>query len=371
MKVSLVCSTLPGMGPSAVLDRSVAAWTGVRGHDDVVGVATSEGETIAHVGTGLHDVVTLRHPNAEARSIDDDAPRRIHWVWEDSAFIDLADAMTWTGESDPVGTTAFLARDLLDLQHQGVRSVHLHLPRLISRSDLGLGLLGALTGVEIDVRGEPRDLGHELAGARRVLSEVNLTVTYAADLPLLGVDGMARMWDRAGMSAQDAQDFERHIGGWVRELDRAAAASTRRSLLGGANVDPRAGSSGPGGGLGMMVWLLGGRQHLIGDYLVGPYLPSDTDLIVYVCSAIGVDLPSGLHAAARHAEELGVPVVLLTDSAGMRKGELPRLGLHGSYELRPERAFGEEDDDMACISTIPTRVENSIARIATTWGWDF
>lgn len=371
MKVSIVCSALPGMGPRGVLERSVSGWLSARGHDDVVGIATSEGDPIAHVGTGLDDVVHLRYPEAQASSPDDDAPRRIHWMWDGGALIDLADAMEWTGDSDPIGSTDFLARDLMELQGRGARSVHLNLPRLMTRSDLGLGLLGALAGTDINVRDEPRDLGTELAKAQRALSETNVVATYSADLPLLGVDGMARMWDKAGMDGQVAQDFERHIGGWVHELDQAAASSIRRSLLGGANVDPRAGASGPGGGLGMMIGLLGGNQQLIGDYLVESALPVETDLIVYVCAAIGVDLPSGLHAATRHAEERGVPVVLLTDSAGLRKGELPRLGLHGSYELRPERAFGEEREDIDGISTIPVRLDEAITRIATTWGWDF
>lgn len=371
MKVSLVCSALPGMGPRAVLERAVSGWLGARGGDDVAGLATSEGETTAHVGTGLDDVVRLRHPDATATSPDDDAPRRIHWTWQGGALIDLADAMTWAGEGDPIGSTAFLASDLRELRATGARSVHVHVPRLMNRSDLGLGLLGALAGEPIDVREEPRDLTEQLAKAQRAVSDMAITLTYPADMPLLGVDGMARMWDQAGMDGQVAQDFERHIGGWVHELDRAGAASTRRSLLGGVNVDPRVGSSGTGGGLGMMIGLLGGARHLIGDYLVGSALPSDADLIVYVCSAIGVDLPSGLHAATRHGEELGVPVVLLTDSAGMRKGELPRLGLHGSYELRPERAFGVGVEDMDAISTIPGRLDDAIARIATTWGWDF
>ncbi|MDP9807101.1 glycerate kinase [Trueperella bonasi] len=371
MKVALVCSALPGMGPRDVTKRVASRWRAARPADDVVEVATSEGETIAHLGTGLDDVVRLRHPQAKPTSSDADLPRRIRWTWEGGAFIDLADAMTWAGDGEPIGPTDFLGRDILDVKRQGTKRFHIHLPQLITRSDLGLGMLGELAGTPIDVCEKPRALSAELAKAQDALGMLSITLTYPAGMPLLGVNGMARMWDQAGMDGRTAQNFERHIGGWVHELNQASQNSPRRSLLGDDGADARAPSAGPGGGLGFMLGLLGARQLLIGDHLVGHSIPNDADLIVYVCAAMGMDLPSGLHAATRHAEQFGIPVVLLTDSAGMRKGELPRLGLHGSYELRPERAFAEEPEEIAAIARIPGLLDESISRIATTWGWDY
>ncbi|MGV4302795.1 hypothetical protein [Trueperella pyogenes] len=362
MHVTVLCSGLPGLGPQAVVDCAVAAWRAARPQDVVVGLATSEGIDVAHVGTGLGDVVCFHHPHARAVNLGQSTPRR-WWRWDDNALIDLADSCSWTGEYR--GSTAFLGEDLRDLVRSGVKRVHLHLPQLMSPTDLGLGMLGELAGVQLG--DEPRELVQVLADARAALAGLSMVVTYAADLPLLGINGMARLWAERGFDGLEAQDFERRIVGWVRELDYAAQRSSRRSLLSG-NTEPRAGFAGPGGGLGLTFALLGASMAQIGDALVGRYL-GPTDLIVYVSDSIGVDLPSGVHAAARFGEKAGIPVVLLTDSAGIRKGELARLGLHGSYELRPERAFLAFDDDADDAVEI-SRLSEAMGLIATTWGWD-
>ncbi|WP_126415734.1 hypothetical protein [Trueperella bialowiezensis] len=345
----------------------MSAWLSVR-DDDVECLLTSEGQTVAHVGTGLDDVVAARHPHAQPNYIDT-APRRVHWTWPGAAFIDLADAVSWAGEGSPIGSTAFLGGDILALKEAGSTAVHVHVPRLMTHSDLGLGFLGKLAGVELDVLAEPFDLSDIVARARRTLGDLRLTATYSGDLPLTGVGGMARAWHDAGADGAAAQNFERRAGEWVVELTRAAQRAGRTSLLNGPTINPRAGWAGVGGGLGMLLDLMGGQLRTIGEHLVS--VPSDVDLVVYVCGAVGVDLPTGLHAAATQAQDIGVPVVLLTDSSGLRKGELPRLGLHGSYELRPERAFAGDSDDLAAISTIPPLLDDAVARIARTWGWDF
>ncbi|KTF04892.1 MULTISPECIES: hypothetical protein [Trueperella] len=361
MHVTLVCSALPGMGPRAVCERASAAWREVRPYDDVLALLTSEGAAVAHAGTGLDDVVQSRHLSARAVEVGAGAERRVHWVWDGGAMIDLADSFSWNGR--PEGSTAFLGADLLALRDAGARRIHVHLPDLMSPTDLGRGVLGELAGESLGDDG----LGAALEAARAALRDMALTVTYPSDLPLLGVNGMARAWATRGFDGYRAQDFEREAGAWIHELGQAAGASTRRSLV-GADIDPRAGYAGPGGGLGLMLQLLGASTSLVGDHLVAGHIP-ETDLIVYVLGTIGVDLPSGLHAAARSGEEQGVPVVVLSDAAGMRKGELPRLGLHGAYEMRPER-FVDDADTLADLSRLPQLVTTSMRTIASTWGWD-
>lgn len=362
MHVTLVCSALPGMGPQALLERAGEAWRAARPHDDVLAIPTSEGTVVAHAGTGLDDVVRSLHPDSRAVDVGVGAQRRIHWLWDGGALVDLAESFSWNGH--PEGSTAFLGKDLRALHDAGARRIHLHLPQLMSPTDLGRGMLGELAGGSA----APAELGPSLEAARAALRDVALTVTYPADLPLRGVNGMARAWAARGYDGYRAQEFEREVGAWVHDLERAARSSTRRSLL-GADVDARAGFAGPGGGLGLVLSLLGASMLPIGDALVAGRIPH-TDLIVYVLGSIGVDLPSGLHAAARAGEEQGVPVVILTDAASMRRGELPRLGLHGAYELRPERAFFDDADTLADLSRLPELVTRSMHAIAATWGWD-
>ncbi|QTG76265.1 hypothetical protein [Trueperella pecoris] len=368
MRIALISSALPGLGPLDVGALAAGAWREARPGDDVAVVPTSEGQPVAHIGTGLEDVVRFR---AEAADTIDVPGGRRYVVAGARAVIDLAEIMAWDGRGEPIGSTAFLASDISMLIDRGVTDLHLHLPQLMKPTDLGLGLLGGLAGQEVSFDDEPGDLGQILHDARSAVRGLSLTATYAAGLPLLGVDGMARRWAALGYEAARAQEIEKKAGAWVHEFERAARHSTRRSLLaGGSDADSRAGYAGPGGGLGMTASLLGATTRLIGDILVASCVGEEADLIVYVCDSIGVDLPSGLHAAVRCGQELGVPVVLLTDSAGMRKGEMPRLGLNGAYELRPQRAFLDEDDDPASLTLLPQLLTQATRKVATTWGWD-
>lgn len=98
MHVTVLCSGLPGLGPQAVVDCAVAAWRAARPQDVVVGLATSEGIDVAHVGTGLGDVVCFHHPHVRAVNLGQSTSRR-WWRWDDNALIDLADSCSWTGST--------------------------------------------------------------------------------------------------------------------------------------------------------------------------------------------------------------------------------------------------------------------------------
>ena len=90
-------------------------------------------------------------------------------------------------------------------------------------------------------------------------------------------------------------------------------------------------------------------------------------------------MPSGLDrlvVAHRRVEDVlvaivaGVPVVVVYDSGGIRKGELPGLGLNGAYEIRPDRSYELPEESAQDVAEIPGRLADLMGRVATTWGWD-
>lgn len=370
MHVAIFSSALPGLGPQLVGERAGAVWRETRPTDVVDVYPISDGVVVDHVGTGLDEVVVRFDPTASATQVDD-APRRIWWKLDSDAgaLCDLADSLTWSGTGDPRGSTEFLGTDLRHLANSGVSRVFLHVPSLMRNSDGGVGLLSALSGVEFtgDVPSAD-ELAQALEQARSVLGRMDLVVSYDAEQPLTGVNGMARAWADRGFDAGSAQEAERTLGQLVTHLKAAQARGAHRSLLGAEPDSSRSPFAGVGGGLGMMLSALGARVRSIGELLV-PDLSDDLDLCIYVCDAIGMDLPAGLSALTPRAEELGVPVVVVTDSSGLRKGELPKLGLHGAYELRPNRAFLDEPNSMADLAELPGLLDETIKRVAHTWGW--
>lgn len=369
MHIRLCATALPGMTPGAVARIVRDAWLERRPSDVVDTRILSDGEIIGNVGTGLDDVFRTRFADAVADEASD--PRRVRWVSPESqtGMLDLAEALTWNGEGNPRGSTSFLAEDLRYFRDRGIPSVHIHLPQLMRASDIGLGLLSELTGVDVSFDESSEELSAVLEKARSEIP-MTLTVTFPADLRLIGVDGMARRWAVRGYDSQVAQDFERVAGQFVQNLIKAQQLGSRRSLI-ATQLDGRAAFAGVGGGLGFVLALLGGSVRSIGEFLLShDGLREDTDLVVYVCAALGVDLPSGLATVTNQAERAGVPIVLVTDYAGLRRGELPRLGLHGSYELRPERAFVADDGGILEIADLPERLRDTTGRVAQTWGWD-
>ena len=67
---------------------------------------------------------------------------------------------------------------------------------------------------------------------------------------------------------------------------------------------------------------------------------------------------------------MGIPVVVVYDSGGIRKGELPGLRLNGAYEIRPDRSYEIPEENTQDVADIPRRLAALMGRVATTWGWD-
>ncbi|MFC5280477.1 hypothetical protein ACFPGO_01105 [Arcanobacterium canis] len=367
MRILLVASALGGLGPVAVAGRAQRAWYTVRPNDDVLIAPIAEGDVVAHVGTGLDEVMEYINPELTSVQLGDE-PRRIWWSGRNEWTCDLANSVTWAGQSDPRGSTEFLGADIDHVIMSGAHQIHVHVPTMMRHSDVGLGMLTYLAGQPVST--DPHELSLALLAARQRLAGVRLILTYPSAVTLTGLSGVARHWERS-IGQETALDAERDIGTIAHNLQMAAEQISRRSLL--SHTSPVSSPySGVGGGLGFMFDLLGAQIRELGAFLAhrGQGLGGEPfDLVVYVGDTIGVDLPSGLRACADIGRQEAAPVIAILDRAGLRKGELPRLGLNGAYELRQD-AYAEEETPIDALAMIPILLDEQVSRVARTWGWD-
>ncbi|QJC21668.1 hypothetical protein [Arcanobacterium buesumense] len=329
-------------------------WLSARPTDQIAAIVHSDGDSIAHVGTGLAQVFSRDFPDAQDIERRGDGPRRILWISHSqrSAMIDLAEAATWPGNSDPRGSSSFLAHDLLFLADLGISYVHIHLPVLMSNTDLGIGLLSGLSHITLAYNSSIDVLSNALHKARSALGTMALYVTYPHDQDLLGLAGLARTWQRSGLDPNLAHLINKDMATFAHNLDQAAQVRSS-SLL---NAEPTLTFEGVGGGLGKIFYLLKAKLDLIGQNLV---LPPEADIYIYVTDHLELNVPRGLQVVAEHAESLGVPVVLVAAHTQLVRGELPGLGVHGLYRLPTEsEPFHTQG------------LEELGARLASTWGWD-
>lgn len=368
MHVVAQVAALPGLAPRAVAQIVADSWAAKRPDDELTVLPVSDGFSVDVVGTGLDDV----QPGESV--LDRTDPRRFVSIAGTSALIDLASGLTFRG-GEPRGDTRFLADDVLDLLSRGVTSIQIHVPSLMVGSDLGIGFLSGLSGVSLDIArvSDLSRLADALTKAKARLAGVSVVLTYPAEQRLTGVDGMTRGWVRLGFDALAAQESERLIVSWASAIG-STAAGLGSLLLGSSKPDPRSVFSGVGGGLGFTLGAIGVPVHTIGRFqMVGKSAAfADADLVLAVTSAIGVDIPTTVHEAVAIAEESGIPVCLLADSSGLRTNELAKLGIHGSYEIRPERAFltEVEPETPESIASVPESLANAVGKIARTWGHD-
>ncbi|MDP9800181.1 glycerate kinase [Arcanobacterium wilhelmae] len=368
MRILLVASALGGIGPVAVAGRAQRAWFSVRPHDDVQIAPIAEGDVVAHVGTGLDEVMEYINPELSSLQLGDE-PRRIWWSGRNEWTIDLANSLTWSGESDPRGSSDFLGADLDHLVMSGAHQIHVHVPTLMRHTDVGLGMLAHLAGQPVST--DPNELSLALLTARRRLAGVRMILTYPSAMALTGLSGVARHWEPK-LGSRAALEAEREIGEIAHALEAAQAQISRKSLLAGSQPSTTSAYSGVGGGLGLMFDLLGAQVRPLGSFLTrrGQGLGDEPyDLVVYVGDTIGVDVPSGVQTCVELASQEAAPVVVIFDRAGLRKGELPRLGLNGAYELR-EDAYAEEETPIDALAMIPILLDEQVSRVARTWGWD-
>ncbi|WP_216395147.1 hypothetical protein [Arcanobacterium phocae] len=354
MRVLCVATALPGNEPDAVARAFASSWNQSRPTDEIDICLNSDGENVAHVGTGLANVFCHRVGQAEAvERRHGSGPGRIIWIsrTDDRALIDLAEAATWNGNGDPRGSSAFLAEDLLWLAEHHVSNVHIHLPALMNHSDLGLGMLSVLSGISFEKNMTDGALKQAVTLARSRLGNMSLYITYPHDQFLHGPDGIGRIWQQCGFDACTAQDFNSTATDIAHRLDRALSqhnlTMSRRQMRHQQVFD------GVGGGLGKMFHTLNAKLDLLGQDLTIPTQPAD--LYVYITNSLELHVPRGLIQVSEYAQRVGAPFVVVTARTQIVRGELPGLGIHGLYRL--------SDIDLTGITELTVR-------LAATWGWD-
>lgn len=379
MKVSIIANALAGLGSAKVGALADEAWRGVRPHDELHVTISSDGVRLPSSGTGLVEVFTQSHSGARVHECSE--PRRMICVDESAAeaLIDLAEALGEPELEGIFGSTAFLGADVLGLLDDGIRRIHLHLPQIMSHTDVGIGLLGVLSGQDLNWDSAAEQLASAIAQARRRLGSASIVFTYPADLALTGVSGLARKLDASGFPQIEAQNLERQLGELVARLS-PASTNIGSSLFGSIHrgaAHPHAVFAGVGGGLGYLLSLLGASASTVGQYLHASRPATEPDLYIYITDHIGLDFPSGLEAVASDALDRGAPVVVILREGNMRRGELPRYGIHGTYQLKTNGVlhltdgyFASGDVDVSTLASVPDALSSSIVSVANTWGWD-
>ncbi len=236
------------------------------------------------------------------------------------------------------------------------KQIHIHLPRFTNMTDMGVGFLNALVGSEFSFTVPPalHEFRNAVKEAQQLLQETEFILTATDMQPLLGLAGMAYSWTYRGVSRQIAQDIEKLNGEWHFLWETVLPA--KPALLGDTGFKEFAGVA---GGLGLVLTRLTGAMiRLIGDYVwnisqIETQITGDSspDLICYIGESWEESVPKLLQLVLDKAEQVGVPVILLTSADFLRKGEAKSLGLAGVYDLQAS------DFNAALV------------RVAQTWAW--
>ncbi len=398
MRVLLACSPLSGLSGAEVAELARTAWLTQRPADRITAYPVSDGVSVPFVGSGLPEAL-LKEPTEYPLGRGDS--RRFAFRAGDTVVLDYSQFLDDAPATGALQSSTAVGEDLLWARANGAKRIVVALPAPGYCTDMGLGMLASLADARLPSGWTATDpvpfaLTPVLERASQVLSDVDLVVLASGEQRLLGFSGVARTWAYRGMDPERAQEFSRGMGAVAQDVAEAAAArANTRPLLplhGEQKTDrPERGPfSGAGSGVGFILDFLGGRLMPVGRATVSERLREEarhTDLFVYVCAAIGESIPSGLQAAIELASAAAVPIVVIYDSGSLRRGELPRLGLDGAYELRPEEAWqgvdrqrecAESEDDVAAAGTraklpgdeVQERLLSVTGRVARTWGWD-
>ncbi len=386
---------MSALEPSQVSEAFLAGWAQARPNDDISIFPSSEGALIGNRSSGLLDLYESYWnvlPHSSSASCDVylgkkkvELPTGAKSSVLSRGIIDLASSMTWREDGNlPLASTEFLGHALKNLIGIQVDEIHLHLPRFSAASDLGIALLSvfAPTPLSFDADVDVASLTVALNCFYTALDGIRVIVTYAEGQELRGVSGMAKAWNDRGVTGDAAQDFERHAGAWIHAMKRVAVGTrhTKNKIvaLGDAPSSDLKNFSGVGGGLGFLFDKIGAETWMLSEFVLRGGIYSDLDIaaqiskadaVFYLTSVIGEAIPRGLTLVSELCENYGIALILISESAGLRKGDLPRFGLAGSYDVDSGRQWLEQGvfDPKRVVPA--GSVEELTKRVAHTWGW--
>lgn len=368
MQITAICNPLTGIKSADVAQIFQDQWLRTRAErkedahkdkDHVCTIQSTHGRMTGDSGTGLAPVLFTE----------------IGWSREECTLLDFAQTASWNGEGVPVASSYPLGVQLREALLGQPQRLWIHLPRFSKCSDLGLGLLAAfipdsiperedfcaddfnyqtleeLSSVVAKIRMEhvAAVLLSAFTRLRQLTQDLSATITYSEEQPLFGFSGIAKSWTNYGVSAQSAQQAEALFGEISAFFEKSFAS---RMLLG---APKQMSSAGTGGGLGFLFNSLGFQVRDLALQLAENEVfwgkmraaVSCSDAVFYLCEPFGAQIPQGFINVSDLAAEFAVPLVLMSESSGIRRGDLPRLGLAGNYDLNPEIYLGE-----SCFSVI-------------------
>lgn len=379
MQITAICNPLAGLQSTAVAQIFRNQWLKVRADsasDDVHAIKSTHGRVAQGAGTGLAQVL-----------FDE-----IGFLPDQCQLLDFAQLASWRGGKVPLASSFGLGLQLRRVLCAKPKQIWIHLPRFSQYSDLGLGLLTAFLPEQQNF--QPSQfasaslaefaavLSDELlqgciALLRELTRDVTVTITYSDDQQLLGFSGMAKSWTHYGVQDEIAQQAERIFGKLAARIEKLSGAKV---MFTSPKQMPFAGV---GGGLGFLFNTLGFQVHQVNQLLVSNDIfagklhdaINQADVVFYICEPLGEEIPTGLTQISELTKEVGVPLVLISEFSSLRKGDLPRLGLSGSYDLYDASDGVDERDnavqDLPALFTENQAVALSdiVQRCARTWGW--
>lgn len=316
------------------------------------------------------------------------------------ALVDVADFASWHGgKTPPISLSTEIGVRLREALKSGKKKIHVHLPRFSRFSDLGVGMLLEVADFRINqlkkqffadgsgsfLENIPDEIvSSAISRFKEITKDVEFTITYSDEQRLLGFNGMAKSWTHYGVSLQDAQNAEQIISKIELQFEKLLG----RNLLFGSLKSTS--FAGVGGGLGLFFNLLGLQVQQVADFLFAKSefqarlknKLANADLLFYLSDQLGAEVPNGLNKYSEIAQQYGIPFVLITEYSGLRKGDLPRFGLSGSYDLWSENfAFSLNFMEIADKSTEKNEefdflhakqcdfLRTASMRCAQTWAW--
>ncbi|MBP3223174.1 MAG: hypothetical protein J6M18_04530 [Actinomycetaceae bacterium] len=404
MKVSFFVSSLMNMPSRRVRDIAVSAWKNKREDDELRSFLVLEAASRVN-DSGMKDVYKGKEYFLTSCAVS----QRRAWVKGNEIVIDYTlDALGVNDvdvyrDSDAENieethgirvSSAYVGRDIMRAYHQGYTDISVLVPPHMACDDMGLGMFAQLyvyalsggdtfgegaEGVASDIElarecaawvesASYEQIYERLRMVRQLFAGIRLRVYTAHPQRLLGFSGVARGFE--SVDAYLAQNMEKRNSLWVSRIEKAFEES--QSSLIGIPTDFRDPYAGGGSGIAYILACVGAFSFSFVDFMYRCYEIEleDTDLIIYITSHIGVDLPLMLTHISE--QEIISPIVLVSDISGMHKSELPNLNLAGTYELRPEHAFISKttEDILLESDELEEKLYSVIQKIAHTWGWD-
>ncbi|WP_018156198.1 glycerate kinase [Demetria terragena] len=238
----------------------------------------------------------------------------------------------------------------------------------VPRVVIGLGDVSVLDGG----RGLVQALGAGPAEARARLQGMEIVVAADTDRVLLGLQGAcASAPSELGLSQEEAQTAERHMGEWVDEVRRALPPPVDL-LSGQPQRTDRLPGAGAGGGIGFALAALGAHIRSGPEVVaeVSGLAAAARGSAVVVTAVTSYDWTVLHHSVAEEvasaAASNAAPAVLLADDIQVGRRETMSLGFASSYGvLRPGRMRARGETRTA--SQDEAALQALAARIATTW----